>query len=124
MLGVPVGQSLQKLVPEPASTPNSGAVAEPVTPTVETPAEPAAPTQAPAPAAATPSSDGYPTGFVDKLVNSCAQGGKLTRSQCRCWFGLLENAYTFPQLERLIRQAQGGSIPPKPVALLRACLNS
>ena len=107
------------------------------TPAVTTPA-PAATTTTPAattppPAAAmpeppsepsTPSSSGYPPGFISKLVDSCAQGGKLSRSQCQCWFGKLKNAYTFPELVKVIKQAQGGSIPPKAVSLLRTCLNS
>jgi hypothetical protein len=107
------------------------------TPAVTTPA-PAATTPAPAattppPAAAMPepppepskpSSSGYPPGFISKLVDSCAQGGKLTRSQCQCWFGKLKGAYTFPQLVQVIKKAQGGTIPPKAVSLLKTCLNS
>jgi predicted component of type VI protein secretion system len=102
------------------------------TPAPTTPA-PAATTEEPPPEAAmpepppepsTPSGGGYPPGFVGKLVDSCAQGGKLSRAQCQCWFGKLKDAYTFPELVKVIKQAQGGSIPPKAVALLRTCLAS
>ena len=99
------------------------------TPTVTNPATPATTTPPPAaampePPPSTPASGGYPPGFVSKLVDSCAQGGKLTRSQCECWFGKLKSAYTFPELVKVIKQAQGGSIPPKAVGLLRSCLSS
>jgi hypothetical protein len=104
--------------PAPAAT-----TPAPTTPAATTPPPAAA---MPEPPPDEPSSSGvdYPPGFVDKLVDSCAQGGKLTRSQCECWFGKLENAYTFPELVKVIKQAQGGSIPPKAVGLLRTCLNS
>lgn len=95
----------------------------PATPAATTP-PPAAAMPEPPPSEPSPSSGGYPPGFVNKLVDSCAQGGKLTRSQCQCWFGKLKNAYTFPELVKVIKQAQGGSIPPKAVSLLRTCLNS
>ena len=71
----------------------------------------------------TPSSGGYPPGFIQKLIDSCAKGGKLTPSQCECWFTKLKNAYTFPELIAVIRKARSGSIPPKAVSLLRGCLN-
>jgi predicted component of type VI protein secretion system len=99
------------------------ATAVPTTPATTTPppasAMPAVPAQP-----STPSTGGYPPGFIGKLVSSCAKGGKLTRSQCGCWFNKLKNAYTFPELVKVIRQAQGGSIPPKAVGLLRTCLNA
>jgi hypothetical protein len=108
------------------------AITTPTVPTVPTTPAPAATT--PPPAAAMPSppsepstpsqSGGYPPGFISKLTDSCAKGGKLTRSQCGCWFNKLKNAYTFPQLVKVIKQAQGGTIPPKAVGLLRTCLNS
>jgi predicted component of type VI protein secretion system len=91
-------------------------------PAAEPPPEAAMPE--PPPESSAPSGGGYPPGFVNKLVDSCAQGGKLSRSQCQCWFGKLKDAYTFPELVKVIKQAQGGSIPPKAVALLRTCLNS
>jgi hypothetical protein len=100
------------------------AATTPTTPTTTTP-PPEAAMPAPPPEPSTPSTgSGYPPGFIDKLVESCAQGGKLTRSQCQCWFGKLKDAYTFPELVKVIKQAQGGSIPPKAVSLLRTCLNS
>jgi hypothetical protein len=93
------------------------------TPAATTP-PPAAAMPSPPPEPSTPSGGGYPPGFIGKLVDSCAQGGKLTRSQCQCWFGKLKGAYTFPELVKVIKQAQGGSIPPKAVTLLRGCLNA
>jgi hypothetical protein len=72
----------------------------------------------------TPSSGGgYPPGFISKLIASCTRGGKLTPSQCKCWFTKLKHAYTFPQLVQVIAKAKGGKIPPKAVGLLRNCLN-
>jgi hypothetical protein len=60
---------------------------------------------------------------VDKLIQGCAKGGKLTPSQCQCWFTKLKNAYTFTELITVIKKARNGSIPPKAVSLLRTCLN-
>jgi hypothetical protein len=100
------------------------------TPTVPTtPATPATPPPTaampePPSTPSTPSSGGYPPGFVNKLVDSCASGGKLSRSQCQCWFGKLKDAYTFPQLVGVLRKAKTGTIPPKAVSLLRTCLQS
>ena len=85
---------------------------------------PAAAMPAPPSQPSAPSNGGYPPGFISKLADSCAKGGKLTRSQCGCWFNKLKNAYTFPQLVKVIKQAQGGTIPPKAVGLLRTCLNA
>jgi hypothetical protein len=106
----------------PAVTTPTVTTTSPATPPETTPgaAMPEPPPEEPS----TPSSGGYPPGFIDKLVDSCAKGGKLTRSQCQCWFGKLKNAYTFPELVKVIKQAQGGSIPPKAVGLLRTCVNS
>jgi hypothetical protein len=95
----------------------------PATPAATTP-PPAAAMPAPPSSPSTPSSGGYPPGFISKLTDSCAKGGKLTRSQCGCWFNKLKNAYTFPELVKVIKQAQGGTIPPKAVGLLRTCLNA
>ncbi|MEA2441039.1 MAG: hypothetical protein QOH76_2463 [Thermoleophilaceae bacterium] len=81
------------------------------------------PSAMPEPPASTPSSGGYPPGFVQKLIDACSKGGKLTPSQCQCWFTKLKNAYTFPQLIGVIRKAKSGSIPPKAVSLLRTCLS-
>jgi predicted component of type VI protein secretion system len=75
------------------------------------------------PQTSTPSGGGYPPGFVSKLIQGCSRGGKLTASQCQCWFTKLKNAYTFPQLIDVIRKARSGSIPPKAVSLLRTCLS-
>jgi hypothetical protein len=94
------------------------------TPAPTTPAAPPPAAAMPAPPSSTPSSGGYPPGFVAKLVDSCASGGKLSRSQCQCWFGKLHDAYTFPQLIAVLRRAKGGTIPPKAVSLLRGCLNA
>ena len=80
------------------------------------------PSAMPEPPSSTPSSGGYPPGFVQKLIDACSKGGKLTPSQCQCWFTKLKNAYTFPQLIAVIRKAKSGSIPPKAVSLLRTCL--
>jgi hypothetical protein len=99
-------------------------VATTTTPAATTPPPAAAMPEPPPAEPSTPSGGGYPPGFINKLVDSCAQGGKLTRGQCQCWFTKLKNAYTFPELVKVIKQAQGGSIPPKAVTLLRGCLNS
>lgn len=97
------------------------------TPAATTPAAPPPTAAMPAPPAstpATPAGGGYPPGFVAKLVDACASGGKLSRSQCQCWFTKLHDAYTFPELIDVLRQAKNGSIPPKAVSLLRGCLNA
>jgi pSer/pThr/pTyr-binding forkhead associated (FHA) protein len=93
--------------------------------TTPAPPPPTAAMPAPPPTPSTPSTGGggYPPGFISKLIASCSKGGKLTPSQCSCWFTKLKNAYTFPQLIAVIRKAQGGSIPPKAVGLLRTCLS-
>jgi hypothetical protein len=87
-------------------------------------AMPSPPAAMPAPPSNTPSSGAYPPGFVDQLVTSCASSGKLSRSQCQCWFTKLHDAYTFPELIAVLKQAKTGSIPPKAVDLLRGCLNA
>ena len=89
----------------------------PVTPP-PTAAMPAPPQQP-----STPSGGGYPPGFVNKLIQGCARSGKLTQSQCQCWFTKLKNTYTFPQLVTVLQKARSGSIPPKAVSLLRTCLS-
>jgi predicted component of type VI protein secretion system len=70
-----------------------------------------------------PSSTGYPPGFLSKLIQGCDKSGKLTHSQCVCWFTKLKNSYSFPELVTVLQKAKSGSIPPKAVALLRTCLN-
>jgi pSer/pThr/pTyr-binding forkhead associated (FHA) protein len=93
------------------------------TPAATTPPPASAMPSAP-PATGTPSSGGgYPPGLISTLIASCSRGGKLTPSQCSCWFNKLKNAYTYPQLLQVIKQAQGGTIPPKAIALLRTCLS-
>jgi hypothetical protein len=93
------------------------------TPAATTP-PPAAAMPSPPPATGAPSSGGgYPPGLISTLIASCSRGGKLTPSQCSCWFNKLKNAYTYPQLLQVIKQAQGGTIPPKAIALLRTCLS-
>jgi hypothetical protein len=94
------------------------------TPTAPAAAMPSPPAAMPAPPSNTPTSGGYPPGFVDQLVTSCASSGKLSRSQCQCWFTKLHDAYTFPELIAVLKQAKTGSIPPKAVTLLRGCLNA
>jgi hypothetical protein len=96
------------------------------TPAVTAPAAamPSPPAAMPAPPSNAPSSGGYPPGFVDQLVTSCASSGKLSHSQCQCWFTKLHDAYTFPELIAVLKQAKTGSIPPKAVDLLRGCLNA
>jgi hypothetical protein len=95
----------------------------PTAPTTPATPPPTSAMPAPPPEPASPTS-GYPPGFVSKLVTSCASSGKLSRSQCQCWFGKLKNAYTFPQLVTVLQKAKAGTIPPKAVSLLRGCLNS
>src|SRR4051812_42480106 len=84
------------------------------------PATPAMP--APPQTPSSPSGSGYPPGFLSKLISGCDKSGKLTHSQCVCWFTKLKNAYTFPELVAVLQKAKSGSIPPKAVALLRTCL--
>jgi predicted component of type VI protein secretion system len=93
--------------------------------TSTTPAPPPATSAMPAPpqTPSKPSSTGYPPGFLSKLIQGCDKSGKLTHSQCVCWFTKLKNAYTFPELVTVLQKAKSGSIPPKAVALLRTCLN-
>jgi hypothetical protein len=108
-----------------ASTTTTPAVTTPA-PAATTPATPpptsAMPSAPPTPSAPS-SGGGYPPGFISKLIASCSKGGKLTPSQCSCWFTKLKNAYTFPELIVVIKKAQSGSIPPKAVSLLRTCLS-
>jgi hypothetical protein len=78
----------------------------------------------PAPPANAPTSGGYPPGIISRLVAGCASSGKLSQSQCACWFNKLHDAYTYPELLVVLRQAKGGSIPPKAVDLLRGCLSA
>jgi hypothetical protein len=92
------------------------------TPAAAMPTSP--PAAMPAPPSNAPSSGGYPPGFVDQLVTSCASSGKLSHSQCQCWFTKLHDAYTFPELIAVLKQAKTGSIPPKAVTLLRGCLSA
>jgi predicted component of type VI protein secretion system len=92
------------------------------TPPAATP-PPAAAMPSPPPAASPSSGGGYPPGLISTLIASCSKSGKLTPSQCSCWFNKLRNAYTYPQLLQVIKQAQGGTIPPKAIALLRTCLS-
>ncbi|HEY0631905.1 MAG TPA: FHA domain-containing protein [Thermoleophilaceae bacterium] len=100
-----------------STTTTPAPVTSPATPPPATSAMPVPPQQS------TPSGKGYPPGFVSKLIQGCAKGGKLTPSQCQCWFTKLKNAYTFPQLVGVIKKARSGSIPPKAVSLLRTCLS-
>jgi predicted component of type VI protein secretion system len=105
------------------SSDNKKNTASTTTSPVTTPATP--PTSAmPAPpqAPSTPSSTGYPPGFLSKLIQGCDRSGKLTHSNCVCWFTKLKNAYTFPQLVDVLKKARTGNIPPKAVSLLRTCL--
>jgi hypothetical protein len=69
-----------------------------------------------------PSGSGYPPGFLNKLISGCDKSGKLSHSQCVCWFTKLKSSYTFPELVAVLQKAKSGSIPPKAVALLRTCL--
>jgi hypothetical protein len=104
----------------PATTPTT-----PTTPTETTPSAPPADAM-PEPPPTEPSapSGGYPPGFIKNLVDQCAQNGKLTRSQCQCAFGRLKNAYTFPELIDVLKQASKGSIPPKARAIIQQCASS
>jgi predicted component of type VI protein secretion system len=101
-------------------TANTTTAIAPVTPAAPPPTSAMpAPPQTPS----SPSTTGYPPGFVSKLIQGCDRSGKLTHSQCACWFNKLKNAYTFPQLVGVLQRAKSGSIPPKAVALLRTCLS-
>src|SRR5436305_1483292 len=51
-----------------------------------------------------PSTSGYPPGFLSKLIQGCDRSGKLTHSQCACWFTKLKNSYTFPQLVTVLQR--------------------
>lgn len=107
-----------------ASTTTTATTPSTTTPAATTPAEPPPAAMPEPPADEPPSSGGgYPPGFVAKLVDSCAQSGKLSRSQCQCWFGKLKDEYTFPQLVQVLKKANQGTIPPKAVSLLRECIS-
>jgi hypothetical protein len=90
-----------------------------------TTASPPATSAMPAPpqTPSSPSTSGYPPGFLSKLIQGCDKSGKLTHSQCVCWFTKLKNSYSFPELVAVLKRARTGSIPPKAVALLRTCLS-
>jgi hypothetical protein len=103
--------------PAPAPAPPAAQSTTPATP------PPAAAMPAP-PATAPTTSGGYPPGVIPKLVAGCASSGKLSQSQCACWFNKLHDAYTYPQLLVVLRDAKGGSIPPKAINLLRGCLSA
>jgi FHA domain len=119
--GVFGGGNDKKDTASSATTAPAATTPAPTTPAATTP-PPAPAMPKPPPEPSTPSS-GYPPGFVSKLVSSCAQSGKLSRSQCQCWFGKLKNAYTFPQLVNVLRKANQGTIPPKAVNLLKGCIS-
>ena len=104
---------------------NSSTAIAPVntTPATTTPPPATAAMPAPPQEPSTPSTTGYPPGFVGKLIQGCDRSGKLTHSQCVCWFNKLKNAYTVPQLVGVLKRARNGSIPPKAVSLLRTCLS-
>jgi hypothetical protein len=78
----------------------------------------------PAPPANVPASGGYPPGIIPRLVAGCASSGKLSQSQCACWFNKLHDAYTYPELLAVLRGAQSGTLPPKAIDLLRGCANA
>src|SRR3954469_6486391 len=80
---------------ETASTTTTPAATPPPATTPSTPPPTAAMPEPPP--ESKPSAGGYPPGFISKLIASCEKGGKLTPSQCKCWFTKLKNAYTFPQ---------------------------
>jgi hypothetical protein len=67
-------------------------------------------------------SGGYPPGFAKGFVDSCSSSGKLSHSQCQCWFNKLKANYSFAELTNVLQQAKNGSIPPKAVNLLRQCI--
>jgi hypothetical protein len=106
-----------------AAAEGATAVGQPIPPAVAAPPPATSAMPAPPQTPSRPSSSGYPPGFVGKLIQGCDKSGKLTHSQCVCWFNKLKNAYTFPELVTVLKKARGGSIPPKAVALLRTCLN-
>jgi hypothetical protein len=94
----------------------------PTTPAVTTPATPPPAAMPAPPSQPEPSSGGYPAGFGKGFVDSCSSSGKLSRSQCQCWYRKLKNEFTFPQFVAVLRKAKSGSIPPKAVSLLRECI--
>jgi hypothetical protein len=100
----------------------------PTTPTETTPEPPPETTPAappedamPEPPPEEPSGTDYPPGFVKTLIDQCASNGKLSRSQCKCVFTKLSNAYTFPELIRVLKQADKGNIPPKAQSIIQGC---
>ena len=113
-------------------TASSSAATTTPTPTTETtpppaettPQEPPADEAMPPPPQDEPSGSDYPPGFVKSLIDQCASNGKLTRSQCRCVFTKLSNAYTFPELIDVLKQADKGNIPPKAQSIIQGCASS
>jgi FHA domain-containing protein len=82
------------------------------------------PSAMPAPPSTPPSSNEYPAGFGPAFVEGCARSGRISTSQCRCWFGKLKATYTYPEFLEVVKQARGGTIPPRATQLLRGCLNA
>jgi hypothetical protein len=68
----------------------------------------------PPPESSEPSSSGkYPSSFTNQFVTSCASGGRLSRSQCRCIINEAEDVYTLPEFAAAVRKAGDGNVPSK-----------
>jgi hypothetical protein len=76
------------------------------TPSVAMPAPPTTNTQPSSPS----SGGGYPAGFRQKFVDSCASGG-APRNICGCTYDKLKSRYTFPQFVSLLGKVHGSSLP-------------
>jgi hypothetical protein len=70
------------------------------------PAPPTTDTQPSSPS----SGGGYPPGFRQKFVDSCASGG-APRKICGCTYDKLKARYTFPEFVSLLGKVHGSSLP-------------
>jgi hypothetical protein len=120
------GDDETKTVTQPAAAPAE------TTPATTTEAAPAPEEAMPEPSAMPeppeePSSGGggdYPPGFGDKFAEGCASSGKLTESQCKCWFDELQKQYDYQEFLEVLQQAQSGSLPGPVEDALRKCINA
>jgi FHA domain len=63
---------------------------------------------------------GFPPGFKDQFVDSCASGG-APRNICSCTFDRLREEYNFTEFVDLLSQARGGELPPPVEDAVREC---
>jgi hypothetical protein len=114
--------TVAQTTPTTTTPTTSTASTTPTTPSVAMPEPPTTNTDTQGGGGGGSNSGGYPPGFAKGFVDSCSSSGKLSHSQCQCWFNKLKSNYTFIELTKVLQQAKSGSIPPKAVNLLRQCI--